>query len=304
MAGAQVKISGLPSDSSPTVTDFVAVLDTETSLTKQVSLLNMITLFMTSPTIVTPIVTTPPTNIARLTGEISDYTGRTAPTDWLFCDGTAYSRTTYATLFGVICASMGTVTTTIAAPGVLTLTAHALQTGDSVYMTTTGALPTGLSANTLYYAIRTGANTFNLATSRANAYAATAITTTGSQSGTHTLRWCPYGLGDGSTTFNVPDFRGRVIAGNDYMGGTAASRLTNTTLDGGNVGGTGGAQTVNLSHQHSGTTAAMSSLQAGVAMTSGGTNINHLHGFTTDSQLSATQSDVQPTAVANKIIKT
>lgn len=35
-----------------------------------------------------------------------------------------------------------------------------------------------------------------------------------------------YGVGDGSTTFNVPDLRGRVIAGRDDMGGTAASRLT------------------------------------------------------------------------------
>lgn len=39
-----------------------------------------------------------------------------------------------------------------------------------------------------------------------------------------------FGPGDGSTTFNVPDLRGRVIAGKDDMGGTAASRLNvNTT---------------------------------------------------------------------------
>jgi microcystin-dependent protein len=37
-----------------------------------------------------------------------------------------------------------------------------------------------------------------------------------------------YGSGDGSTTFNVPDCRGRVIAGRDDMGGSAASRLTST----------------------------------------------------------------------------
>jgi microcystin-dependent protein len=35
-----------------------------------------------------------------------------------------------------------------------------------------------------------------------------------------------YGPGDGSTTFNLPDFRGRVLAGADNMGGTAANRLT------------------------------------------------------------------------------
>jgi len=37
-----------------------------------------------------------------------------------------------------------------------------------------------------------------------------------------------YGSGDGSTTFNVPDLRGRVTAGKDDMGGSAASRLTST----------------------------------------------------------------------------
>ena len=35
-----------------------------------------------------------------------------------------------------------------------------------------------------------------------------------------------YGAGDGSTTFNVPDLRGRALFGLDNMGGTAAGRLT------------------------------------------------------------------------------
>ena len=35
-----------------------------------------------------------------------------------------------------------------------------------------------------------------------------------------------------STTFNVPDIRGRVIAGQDDMGGSSADRLTNVAGDG------------------------------------------------------------------------
>ncbi|MCZ7659199.1 MAG: phage tail protein [Xanthobacteraceae bacterium] len=35
-----------------------------------------------------------------------------------------------------------------------------------------------------------------------------------------------YGPGDGATTFNIPDKRGRVTAGKDDMGGTSANRLT------------------------------------------------------------------------------
>ena len=37
-----------------------------------------------------------------------------------------------------------------------------------------------------------------------------------------------YGVGDGSTTFNLPDLRGVVLAGLDNMGGSAAGRLTST----------------------------------------------------------------------------
>lgn len=38
-----------------------------------------------------------------------------------------------------------------------------------------------------------------------------------------------YGTGDGSTTFNLPDLRGRVAVGNDAMGGTAANRTQRTS---------------------------------------------------------------------------
>ena len=58
-----------------------------------------------------------------------------------------------------------------------------------------------------------------------------------------------YGIGDGYSTFNVPDLRGRVIAGQDDMGGTSANRLTGVTgsVNGDTLGGTGGAETHTLS---------------------------------------------------------
>lgn len=57
-----------------------------------------------------------------------------------------------------------------------------------------------------------------------------------------------YGVGDGATTFNLPDLRGRVIAGQDDMGGTSANRLTNQSggLDGDVLGAAGGAETHTL----------------------------------------------------------
>lgn len=79
-----------------------------------------------------------------------------------------------------------TVTMTIANPCVVT--SLDIPTGTPVVFTTTGALPTGLTAGTTYYWIRTGSTTGNVATSFANAQAGTTITTTGTQSGVHTMK--------------------------------------------------------------------------------------------------------------------
>jgi microcystin-dependent protein len=57
-----------------------------------------------------------------------------------------------------------------------------------------------------------------------------------------------FGTGDGSTTFNIIDMRGRLPVGKDDMGGTAASRVTTAGagIDGTTMGAAGGAQTHTL----------------------------------------------------------
>ncbi|SDB57542.1 phage tail protein [Bauldia litoralis] len=67
-----------------------------------------------------------------------------------------------------------------------------------------------------------------------------------------------YGAGNGSTTFTLPDLRGRTVAGQDDMGGTSANRLTGQSggLNGDTLGATGGGETHTLataelpSHSH------------------------------------------------------
>lgn len=75
-------------------------------------------------------------------------------------------------------------TTTIASPGVMTKIDHGFSTDDRVTLSSTGALPTGLSVNTRYFVIYKDKDTFNLSlTDSVNS--AVAIVTTGSQSGIH-----------------------------------------------------------------------------------------------------------------------
>lgn len=75
------------------------------------------------------------------------------------------------------------VTVTIAALGVFTLAGHLLSIGDTVTFFTTGALPTGLVAGTTYYVVAITTDTFRVSATSGG----TAITTTGTQSGVHTM---------------------------------------------------------------------------------------------------------------------
>ena len=144
-----------------------------------------------------------------------------------------------------------------------------------------------------------------------------------------------WGAGDGSTTFNVPDLRGRATFGLDNMGGTAAGRLS-VTITGTTLGATGGleAQTITQAnlpnctftvtdpgHHHaaasaSGTysvanhgTLAFEVAGGGVASNSG-TDMNSVStgtsttGVTVASGGSGTAQPVlPPAAIVNKIIK-
>jgi hypothetical protein len=80
--------------------------------------------------------------------------------------------------------AVGVFTVTIASPGVFTKVAHGLVAGNSVKFTTSGALPTGLTAGTVYYVISAGLTADNFEVSLTPGGAA--VNTSVSQSGTHT----------------------------------------------------------------------------------------------------------------------
>lgn len=136
-----------------------------------------------------------PTNLAEgQSGSIDihqDSTGSRALSyqwGWDFIGGVAPTLTTNARakdklVYQVDVARSSTVTITIASPGVVSWSAHGLLAGQQVQLTTTGALPTGLAINTTYFVVPVDANSFQLAATQSG----TAINTSGSQSGTHTM---------------------------------------------------------------------------------------------------------------------
>jgi hypothetical protein len=92
-------------------------------------------------------------------------------------------------------------------PAVFTLNSHGLANGDRLTLTTSGALPTGLSTGTTYYVINQAANTFNVSLTSGGA----AVNTTGAGSGTHSMT---YFYSDLATTdqWQFAQFGGNVIA--------------------------------------------------------------------------------------------
>lgn len=138
-----------------------------------------------------------------------------------------------------------------------------------------------------------------------------------------------WGSGDGSTTFNLPDMRGRVPAGKDNMGGSAASRLTSggSGVNGATLGAVGGSETHTLTvtqipahgHPYRSRSDTVSSPTA--SPTGGFLMNNNASGLANRAAFSGTPSDTngeqiggtggggahnntQPTAVVNYIIKT
>lgn len=141
-----------------------------------------------------------------------------------------------------------------------------------------------------------------------------------------------YGVGDGSTTFNVPDCRGRIVAGKDDMGGSTASRLTSSYFGSAatNLGAVGGSEShilttaqlashthanslTDLGHQHgggqAGTQNAFGGTNSGAQVTWGGAagNTNSVTTGITITNASAgsgnPHNNTQPTIIANKLLR-
>jgi microcystin-dependent protein len=163
--------------------------------------------------------------LGQAPGEICYFARNTAPDGFLKANGAAISRTAYDALFAALVKS-SVVTISIAAPGVITWLNHGRSANDPVKFSTSGALPTGFVAGSTYYVVGASitSNTFQLSATAGGA----AINTSGAQSGQHTAINAPWGDGDGSTTFNIPDLRGEFARGWDDSRGIDTNRAFGT----------------------------------------------------------------------------
>lgn len=251
--------------------------------------------------------------LCAIAGTSFEYNGIMLPNGFLWEDGKAYSRTTYARLFAALTLSC----TGNVASGSPTIS------GVSVDLTALNSSPVGwpLSGPGIPAGATILSVTSNSITMSANA---------GSTNSGAAIVVAPWGVGDGTTTFNVPDGRGRVPVNRDTMGGTAASRVTTggSGVNAAVLGATGGAETHTLTtaqmpaHNHGVTDPGHShTLQVRLGTTTsgntypmqgaadnstftGGTAQSQTTGITTQNNGSGSaHNNVQPCIVKNKIIK-
>lgn len=120
-----------------------------------------------------------------------------------------------------------------------------------------------------------------------------------------------YGMGDGSTTFAIPDLRGRVAAGKDNMGGVSSNRLINR-IGGTTLGASGGFEEITMTiaempvHSHGQQVSANSGSNPGRRdfAGEGPFQSGYSQGLNTYNEGGGTShNNTQPTLILNKIIK-
>jgi hypothetical protein len=128
-----------------------------------------------------------------------------------------------------------TVTISIATPGVVTVSSGVSpKPGATIVFSTTGALPTGLTAGTTYY-VRTSSWTSTTFTVSTTSASGSAVNTTGSQSGTQTISRVSLTATPPSTSNNTQiattAFVAAALTSSDYINDPNADGILSRTAD-------------------------------------------------------------------------
>lgn len=140
----------------------------------------------------------------NIVGTVLSWTGLLAPPNYLFAFGQAIIRVDYPLLFS---------TTTIPTNAICT---SGLNVISGIADTQNIRANSPVEASCLPPGTIVASVAANSVTVSANATVSTSVVAT----------FFPYGNGNGSTTFNIPDLRGFTIVGRNNMGGTASTGLT------------------------------------------------------------------------------
>lgn len=163
-----------------------------------------------------------------LVGTIKPWAGLTAPNQYMFAYGETVSRTTFSVLFTAITSTQG------------------------IFCSSGSAILTGLTDTTNFWigmplevsCVTSGQSTIISKTSTTITMAANSNVSVNT-----TATFFPWGNGNGSSTFTLPDLRGLIPVGNNNMGGVASSNLTSTYFGNTNPnseGAPGGGQSATL----------------------------------------------------------
>lgn len=205
-----------------------------------------------------------------LVGTIKPWAGMTAPNQYAFTYGQEVSRTTYSTLYTAITSSQ------------------------SVFCNSGSPTLNGLSDTTNFWVgmsvevtcVAAGFSTIVSKTASTVVLAANANVTTNT-----TAVFYPWGRGNGTTTFNLPDLRGVIPAGNNNMGGVASANLTTTyfgSTDPNSAGALGGSQSKTIVASNIPTTNSTNINSIAISVTSTGTVVQNPSGSATAGGTQAT----------------
>jgi hypothetical protein len=160
-----------------------------------------------------------------LVGTIKPWGGMTAPNQYAFTYGQEVSRTTYSVLFTAITSAQG------------------------VFCNSGNQTISGLSDTTNFWIgmmVELSCVPAGYTTITAKTPTTVTLTAIPNVTANITARFFPWGSGNHSTTFNLPDFRGIVPVGNNNMGGSPSANLTKFyygATDPNSSGAAGGSQT-------------------------------------------------------------
>jgi|SRR5690242_14146359 len=232
-------------------------------------------------------------------GTVIDFAGPIAPSGYLFCDGSAVSRSTYAGLIAAISRTVTTATTTNGSAVVTNLT--------NAQTTMFGARATPSLAGMAIESANFPPGTTILSVD-SNTQVTMSANATASGTANVTIQFFNWGNGDGSTTFNLPDLRTYTTGNQGGSGITVTTTAGTDTISvvGQKIGSQShliDAATEMPAHTHTmntGPTAGSATNIVGFGQTPNTvqTGVNNSTGGSTPMTI------VQPTALMNKAIKT